>query len=125
MERPNMTISLTGVIANHIKAINAFDTDLVVATFAQDAYVNDNRREIKGINAIRRWVESEIIGDKVTLDVREIIDHYGDIIVRAAYDGDYDKSKLPPGELIMSNYFSVRGSKIVSLAIIRNHPSPY
>ena len=120
-----MTISLTGVIANHIKAINAFDTDLVVATFAQDAYVNDNRREIKGINAIRRWVESEIIGDKVTLDVREIIDHYGDIIVRAAYDGDYDKSKLPPGELIMSNYFSVRGSKIVSLAIIRNHPSPY
>ena len=120
-----MTISLTGVIANHIKAINAFDTDLVVATFAQDAYVNDNRREIKGINAIRRWVESEIIGDKVTLDVREIIDHYGDIIVRAAYDGDYDKSKLPPGELIMSNYFSVRGSKIVSLAIIRNHSSPY
>jgi len=120
-----MTISLTGVIANHIKAINAFDTDLVVATFAQDAYVNDNRREIKGINAIRRWVESEIIGDKVTLDVREIVDHYGDIIVRAAYDGDYDKSKLPPGELIMSNYFSVRGSKIVSLAIIRNHPSPY
>jgi len=120
-----MTISLTGVIANHIKAINAFDTDLVVATFAQDAYVNDNRREIKGINAIRRWVESEIIGDKVTLDVREIVDHYGDIIVRAAYDGDYDKSKLPPGELIMSNYFSVRGSKIVSLAIIRNHSSPY
>ena len=49
-----MTTSPTGVIANHIEAINAFDTDLVVATFAQDAYVNDNRREIKGINAIRQ-----------------------------------------------------------------------
>jgi hypothetical protein len=125
MERLNMTTPLTGVIADHIKAVNAFDTDAVVATFAPDAYVNDNRREIKGIDAIRRWVEREMVGDKVTLDVREIVDHYGDIIVRAAYDGDYDKSKLPPGELIMSNYFSVRGSKIVSLAVIRNHPSPY
>ncbi len=120
-----MTTSLAGVIADHIKAVNAFDTDAVVATFAPDAYVNDNHREITGINAIRRWVEKEMVGDKVTLDVREVIDHYGDIIVRAAYDGDYDKSRLPPGELILSNYFSVRGNKIVSLAVVRNHPSPY
>jgi hypothetical protein len=125
MEQLDMTIPLTGVIADHIKAVNAFDTDAIVATFAPDAYVNDNRREIKGIDAIRRWVEREMVGDKVTLDVREVVDHYGDVIVRAAYDGDYDKSRLPPGELIMSNYFSVRGSKIVSLAVIRNHPSPY
>jgi hypothetical protein len=125
MEQLDMTTPLTGVIADHIKAVNAFDTDAIVATFAPDAYVNDNRREIKGIDAIRRWVEREMVGDKVTLDVREVVDHYGDVIVRAAYDGDYDKSRLPPGELIMSNYFSIRGSKIVSLAVIRNHPSPY
>jgi hypothetical protein len=58
-------------------------------------------------------------------DVREVVSHHGDIIVRAAYDGEYDKSKLPPGDLIMSNYFSLRDGKIVSLAIIRNQPSPY
>jgi hypothetical protein len=46
--------------------------------------VNDNRREIAGISAIRRWVEKEMIGDKVTLDVREVVGHYGDTIVRAA-----------------------------------------
>lgn len=120
-----MTTPLTSVIADHIKAVNAFDTDAVVATFTPDAYVNDNRREIKGIKAIRQWVEREMVGDKVTLDVREVVDHYGDIIVRAVYDGDYDKSKLPPGELIMSNYFSVRDGRIVSLAVIRNQPSPY
>lgn len=120
-----MTTLLTGVLADHIKAVNAFDTDAIVATFAPDAYVNDNRREIKGINSIRRWIETEIVGDNVTIDVREVVDHYGDIIVRAAYDGDYDKSKLPPGELIMSNYFGVRDNKIVSLAVIRNDPSPY
>jgi hypothetical protein len=119
-----MTTALTGVIADHIDAVNAFDTDAIVATFAQDAYVNDARREIAGIDAIRRWVEKEMVGDKVTLDVREVIDHHGDTIVRAAYDGEYDKTNLPD-ELIMSNYFSVRDGKIVSLAVIRNQPSEY
>jgi hypothetical protein len=119
-----MPTELTGVIADHITAVNAFDTDAIVATFAADAYVNDNRREIAGIDAIRRWVAKEMVGDKVTLEVREVVDHYGDTVVRAAYDGEYDKTNLP-GELIMSNYFSVRDGKIVSLAIIRNQPSEY
>jgi hypothetical protein len=119
-----MATELTGVIADHIRAVNAFDTDAIVATFAEDAYVNDNRREITGSSAIRRWVQKEMVGDKVTLDVREVVDHYGDTIVRAAYDGEYDKTSLPD-ELIMSNYFSVRDGKIVSLAVIRNQPSEY
>jgi hypothetical protein len=63
-------------------------------------------------------------GDRVTLDVRAVVDHYGDIIVRAKYDGDYDKTNLPD-ELIMSNYFALRDGKIVSLAVIRTQPSPY
>ncbi|MGF6767751.1 hypothetical protein P3T18_000221 [Paraburkholderia sp. GAS199] len=120
-----MTNLLSGVVADHIEAINAFDTEATVATFSPDAYVNDNHREIRGVDAIKRWVEKEIVGDKVTLDVREIANHYGDIIVRATYDGDFDKSRLPSGELILSNYFSVREGKIVSLVVIRNQPSPY
>jgi len=119
-----MPNELTSVIAEHIKAVNAFDTDAIVATFAEDAYVNDNRCEISGINAIRRWVEKEMVGDKVTLDVREVVDHYGDTIVRAAYDGEYDKTNLPE-ELIMTNYFSVRDGKIVSFAVIFNQPSTF
>ena len=43
-----MATELTGVVAEHIAAVNAFDTDAIVATFAPDAYVNDNRREIVG-----------------------------------------------------------------------------
>jgi hypothetical protein len=119
-----MATELTGVVADHVAAVNAFDTDGIVATFAEDAYVNDNRREIAGIDAIRRWVEEEMVGDKVTMDVREVVDHYGDTVVRAAYDGEYDKANLPD-VLVMSNYFSVRDGKIVSLAIIFNQPSEY
>ena len=119
-----MTKELSDIVAEHIRAVNAFDTDAILATFAQDAYVNDNRREIAGIVAIRRWVEKEIVGDKVTIEVRDVIDHYGDTIVRGAYDGEFDKTNLPK-ELILTNYFSVRNGKIVSLAIIFNQPSPY
>jgi hypothetical protein len=118
------TTELSGVIAEHVAAVNAFDIDAVVATFAADAYVNDARREIKGLEAIRAWVAKEMVGDRVTMNVREVVDHYGDTIVRARYDGTYDKTNLPD-ELIMSNYFSVRDDKIVSLAVIFNQPSPY
>ena len=119
-----MTQELSGIVAEHIRAVNAFDSEAIVATFAKDAYVNDNQREIAGIKAIRRWVEMEMVGDHVTIEVREVLDHYGDTIVRGAYDGEYDKKNLPQ-ELILSNYFKVRDSKIVSLIIIFNQPSPY
>jgi hypothetical protein len=115
---------LPGVIAEHVAAVNAFDVDAIVATFAPDAYVNDARREINGTQAIRAWVTREMVGDHVTMDVREIVDHHGDVIVRARYEGTYDKTNLPD-ELVMSNYFSVRDDKIVSMTVVFNQPSPY
>jgi SnoaL-like domain len=119
-----MTQVLPGIVAEHIRAVNAFDLEAIVATFAADAYVNDNRREIVGINAIRRWIEKEMVGDHVTIEVREVLDHYGDTIVRGAYDGTYDKTNLPK-QLILSNYFSVRNGKIVGLIVIFDQPSPH
>jgi hypothetical protein len=115
---------LSGIVAEHIRAINAFDTEAVVATFAKDAYVNDARREIVGIDAIRRWIEQEITGKHVTIEVREVVDHYGDPILRGLYDGDFDKTNLPK-ELVLSNYFKVRDGKIVSLVIVFNKTSPF
>jgi hypothetical protein len=115
---------LTGVIAEHIRAVNDFDADAIVATFTPDAYVNDNRREIRGLDAIRGWVNKEMVGDSVTIEPLEVLDHYGDTIVRGRYDGTYDKSGLP-GELVLSNYFSVRDGKIVSLIVVFNQPSEY
>jgi hypothetical protein len=115
---------LPAIVGKHIDAVNAFDTDRIVATFAADAYVNDNRREIWGRPAIRKFVAKELVGDHVTMEVQEVIDHYGDVIVRARYDGTYDKTNLPD-ELVMSNYFSIRDGKIVGLTIIFNQPSPY
>jgi hypothetical protein len=119
-----MSTELPAVVAEYIAAVNALDLDRIVATFAPDAYVNDNRREIWGAGAIRAFMAKEFVGDHVTMEVREVVDHYGDILVRARFDGTYDKTNLP-GELVMTSYFSIRDDKIVSLAIIFNQPSPY
>lgn len=119
-----MSTELPAIVAEYIDAVNALDTDRIVATFAPDAYVNDNRREIWGTEAIRAFFAKEFVGDHVTMDVREVIDHYGDILVRAGFDGTYDKTNLPD-DFAMTSYFGVREGKIVSLAVIFNQPSPY
>jgi hypothetical protein len=121
------TVTLTdapAIIGEHLRAVNAFDLDGIVATFTEDAYVNDNSREIRGIEAIRAFMATEFVGDSVTVEPLEVFDHHGDIIVRDRYDGTYDKTNLPD-ELIMTSYFAVRNNKIVSLAVIFNQPSPY
>jgi ketosteroid isomerase-like protein len=120
----SVTTELPPIVAEHIAAVNAFDTDRIVATFAPDAYVNDNRREIWGAEAIRKDMDKEIMGDHVTIEVREVIEHYGDIIVRAKWDGTYDKTGLPD-ELVVTSYFAIRDGKITSLAIIVNQPLPH
>jgi hypothetical protein len=45
-----------------------------------------------------------------------------DATVRGRYDGNYDKTNLPD-ELVLTNYFTVRNGKIVTLIVIRNTPA--
>lgn len=52
----------------------------------------------------------------------EVIEHHGETFVRGRYDGDFDKTHLPD-ELILTNYFTVRDGKIVTLIVIRNTPA--
>ena len=118
------TTALAPVLSEHIAAVNAFDEDAIVATFADDALVNDAHREFRGIEAVRRWVARELVGDRVTVAVTEVLDHHGDTIVRGRYDGDFDHTNLPD-ELILTNYFTVRDGQIVTLIVIRNTPASY
>jgi hypothetical protein len=120
----NPITSLPPVVARHIEAVNAHDENAIMATFAVGALVNDAHREFWGAEAIRRWVAREMTGDQVTIDVTEVLEHHGDTIVRGRYDGTYDKTNLPE-ELILTNYFTIRDGKIVSLIVIRNTPPAY
>lgn len=120
-----MNDGLAPIIKQYLDAVNTHDTNAILATFADDAFVNDVHREFHGAAAIRKWVEKEIVGVKITIDVREVIESYDTTIVRGAYDGEYDKTNLPPGDLILTNYFTVHDGKITSLIIIRNTPADY
>jgi hypothetical protein len=110
-----MTNPVHPIIAQHIATMNAFDANGMVATFADDAFVSNQQHEYWGLDAIRRWVEKERVGDQVTVEVRDVVEHDGMTIVRAAYDGNFDKTGLPPGDFILTNYFTVRNGKITSL----------
>ncbi len=120
----NPAFTISGVVGDHFAAVNAFDENAIVATFASDALVNDAHREFWGTDAIRRWVAKEMVGDHVTVDITEALDHYGQIIVRGRYAGDFDRTNLPD-ELIMTNYFTIRDERIDSLYVIRNAPADY
>jgi hypothetical protein len=91
------TPALDAVVAEHLVGVNAYDEDAIVATFADDALVNDAHREFRGVEAIRRWVAKEMVGDRTNL----------------------------PDEIILTNYFTVRDGKIVTLIVIRNTAPSY
>ena len=114
-----MTQTLPKPITEYIEASNTFDGDRLIAAFADDALVNDARREFWGTDAIKRWSDKEVIGDKVTMDVKNVKEHYGDFVVDALVDEEFDKTN-PPYVVILTHYFRVSDDKIVSLIIIRN-----
>ena len=114
---------LPKAVREYVEASNALDADRLIAAFANDAFVNDARREFWGTEAIKAWIDKEIIGDRVTMDPTKVVEHYDVVSVDAIMDGNYDKTKLPPGPLTLTHYFTVLGDKIVRLIIIRNTPS--
>ena len=52
-------VEVEGVVAELFTAINAFDTDAIMATVTPDALVNDIRASSVARPAIRRWVRPQ------------------------------------------------------------------
>ena len=46
-----------------------------MATFAEDALVNDQLRDYWGKPAIREWAERDIIGERLTMKVTKLVNH--------------------------------------------------
>jgi hypothetical protein len=108
-------------VADYVAATNAFDTEAAVATFLEDAVVNDIQREFAGIAAIRAFTEREVTGNKVTMKPIEGRRHYDGEIITFKIDGAYDKTGLPD-PLLLTYYFTLHREKISSLIILLNKP---
>jgi len=116
---PNSPAALSPLMAAYVEATNGFDLERLLATFADDALVNDQLRDYWGKPAIREWARRDIIGDRLTMNITKVIDHYGHFIVTADVDGNYDKRGLPD-PLVLAFYFATQSDLIVQLIILRN-----
>jgi hypothetical protein len=116
---PNDPAALPPLVAAYVEATNSFDLERLLATFAEDALVNDQLRDYWGKPTIREWAKRDIIGDRLTMNVSKVISHYGNFIVTANVDGNYDKRGLPD-PLVLAFYFTPQSELIVQLIILRN-----
>jgi hypothetical protein len=116
---PNDPATLPPLIATYVEATNNCDLERLLSTFAEDALVNDQLRDYWGRTSIREWAERDIIDQKLTMVVTTVVEHYGNFIVTADVDGDFDKRGLPD-PLVLAFYFTPRDDRIVELIILRN-----
>jgi hypothetical protein len=114
-----VTAGLPPPVAAYIRATNLCDLDALLATFVDDALVNDQLTDYWGKEAIAAWAARDIIGERLTLKVVKNVQHYGHSIVTAHVGGLFDKRGLPD-PLVLAFYFSSYDNKIVQLIILRN-----
>jgi ketosteroid isomerase-like protein len=101
-------------VETYIRAINARDADAFQSSFAQDAVVKDVGREIRGIDAIKKWANHEIFDVNVTLEVMAVVERDGETLVTVKIDGTFDRTGLPD-PLLVDHCFTVAGDKIKTL----------
>ncbi len=106
-------------VAAYIQATNTFDTHAARQTFVEDGLINDIKREFRGGEAIARWFECESASVQVTMAPIEVSTQHGNVVVRAAVNGNYEKTGLPD-PLILTYYFSIDSGKISQLIILLN-----
>ena len=115
----NTPTTLPPLVAAFVAAVNSFDLERIMATFADDALVNDQLRDYWGRAAIRLWAERDIIGEGLTIAVTKVVKHYDNFIVTANIDGNFDKRGLPD-PLVLAFYFTPRTDLVIQLIILRN-----
>src|SRR5580693_7025641 len=111
-------VLLPPLVATFVEATNGFDLEQLMDTFADDALVNDQLRDYWGKAAIRDWAERDIVGDRLTIAVTKVVSHYGNFIVTANVNGNFDKRGLPD-PLVLAFYFTPHHELIVQLIILR------
>lgn len=110
---------LPTVIQSFIKAVNEHNANAFINTFVDDALVNDFARNFRGKDSIKQWSDKEMISDKVTFEADEIVEHYGEYMITALTDGNYDKSKSPD-PTYLDYFFTLKENRIVRLIITKN-----
>ena len=107
-----MSITLPPPIAAYIRAANDQDTNAVLACFAEDALVRDERKEMRGHQAIREWKDWVTEAYRPTTEVTRVEETPDGTSVTAKVSGTF------PGSPVELRYrFRLADGKIAVLDI--------
>ncbi len=107
------------IISDFIAAVNSHNGEAFINCFSDDALVNDFARNFWGKEAIKKWSDEEMIKAKVTFETDEVMEHYGDYMITALTNGNYDKTTAPD-PLYLDYFFSLKGGKIIRMFVFLN-----
>lgn len=115
----NAKNGLPQVVNDFISAVNSHDSESLIKTFADNALVKTHLGSFWGKKAIKKYSDDDLITPKVTFTIYEVLEHYGDYMVTALTDGDYDKTKTPD-PLYLDYFFTIKDNKILRMFIYLN-----
>lgn len=107
-----MSTSLPAPIAAFIQAMNARDTNALLASLAADAVIADEGHEHGGRAAIAAWSDMVNREYQVSVDVRGVVQQGDETIVSALVSGAFDGSPLP-----FRYHFVLAGDKIAAMRV--------
>jgi ketosteroid isomerase-like protein len=105
-------MKLPSLITDFVKAKNSRDSSAVVACFAEDAVVQDEGREMRGLLAIKEWSDKSF--ERFQYDIAPTgIGETGDkTVLTATVTGNF------PGSPVSLDFiFVIKGDRIAALSI--------
>ncbi|WP_249690891.1 hypothetical protein [Stappia sp. WLB 29] len=110
-------VRMPPTVGRFLRAANCLDAEGMLATFASDAFVDDQFSDYWGRSAIADWASRDVVGRRLTFYVVNALDHYGEVIVTVTVNGNFDWLGLPD-PVIHALYFRLSSDRIVSLIIL-------
>lgn len=107
-----MSVDLPPPIAAYMAASARLDADAILAPFAADAVVRDERQTYRGHDAIRAWIVEAALGNAAVPTPVAITRDGGDHVVTAEVAG-----RFPGSPITLTFRFTLTGDQIVSLEI--------
>lgn len=107
-----MAVDLPNPIAAYMAASARLDADAILAPFAADAVVRDERQSHRGRDAIRAWIVDAALGNAAVPTPVAIARDGGDHVVTAKVSGSF-----PGSPITLAFRFTLAGDRIVALEI--------
>jgi hypothetical protein len=107
-----MSGSIPKPIAAYFEGNARLDVDAMLAPFAEDAVVSDEKRTHRGRQAIRAWIEQATIGNQAVVTPQSVAPDDADQLVVAKVAGAF-----PGSPITLTFRFTLADGRIVRLAI--------